>query len=318
MAGTIAITGATGFIGGALIKRLVSTGRQIQALVRPASVHKQPGDGAVQWIQGDLDDLDSLRNLVRGADVVIHCAGVVRGATREQFNRVNVDGVARLVQVASQQQPLPRFLLISSLAAREPQLSAYAASKQQGERALMDTSGNMEWTIFRPTAVYGPGDRELMPILRWMAKGVAPLLGSGKGRYSFIYIADLADAIVRWLDCGRCQRSTYELHDGNPAGYSWHDVIDTVASLRGTPVVRLRIPLTMVKLAAALNIAFARAVGYAPMLTPGKVRELSHADWSVDNAAICENTGWSPKIELTEGLRRMLGLDNTSNSKISS
>ena len=184
MTGTIAITGATGFIGSALIERLIATGRHIQALVRPASAHKQPVNGAVQWIKGDLDNSDSLRQLVHGAEVIIHCAGIVRSATREQFNRVNVDGVSRLAQAVSEQQPAPRFLLISSLAAREPQLSAHAASKQQGERALMDSSGNTEWTVFRPTAVYGPGDREIMPVLRWMARGVAPLLGSGNGRFS--------------------------------------------------------------------------------------------------------------------------------------
>ena len=83
MAGTIAITGATGFIGSALIKQLVTTGRQIQALVRPASAHKQSADGAVQWIQGDLDDVDSLRQLVHGAEVVIHCAGAAPGWHRE-------------------------------------------------------------------------------------------------------------------------------------------------------------------------------------------------------------------------------------------
>ncbi len=318
MPGTIAITGATGFIGGALIERLVSNGRRIQALIRPASVRKQPADGSTRWVQGDLDHVDSLRHLVRGADVVVHCAGAVRGATPEQFNRVNVDGVVRLAQAVSEQRPVPRFLLISSLAAREPQLSAYAASKQQGERALMDTSGEMAWTIFRPSAVYGPGDRELMPVLRWMARGVAPVLGSGSGRISFIYIEDLVDAIVQWLDCNRGHRSTYELSDGNPAGYSWHEIINMVARLRGTPVVRLRIPLTLLKLAAALNIAFARAVGYAPMLTPGKVRELSHADWSADNTAMCEATGWSPKIELAEGLRRTLQLANTTTSNNSS
>jgi nucleoside-diphosphate-sugar epimerase len=310
MTGKIAITGATGFIGSALIERLIAAGKHIQALVRPASAHKQPVNGAVQWIQGDLDDPDSLRQLVHGAEVIIHCAGIVRGATREQFNRVNVDGLVRLAQAASELQPVPRFLLISSLAAREPQLSAHAASKQQGEHALMDSCGNTEWTVFRPTAVYGPGDREIMPVLRSMARGVAPLMGSGNGRLSFIYIADLVDAIVRWLDCRLIQRGTYELHDGNPAGYSWHDIVDMIAGLRGAPVVRLRIPVSMVKLAAALNIAFARAVGYAPMLTPGKVRELTHTDWTVDNAAICEDIGWSPKIKLAEGLRRTLGLNH--------
>ena len=310
MPGTIAITGATGFIGGALIERLAATGRPIQALVRPASAHKKSVGGAVQWIKGDLDDPDSLRQLVHGADDIIHCAGIVRGATREQFNRVNVDGVARLAQAASQQQTVPRFLLISSLAAREPQLSAHAASKQQGERALKNSSGDTQWTVFRPTAVYGPGDREILPVLRWMARGVAPLMGSGNGRLSFIYIADLVDAIVRWLDCRQIQHGTYELHDGNPAGYSWHDVVDMIAGLRGAPVLRLKIPVSAVKLAAALNIAIARAVGYAPMLTPGKVREMTHTDWTVDNAAICEDIGWSPKTKLAEGLRRALGLNH--------
>jgi nucleoside-diphosphate-sugar epimerase len=199
-------------------------------------------------------------------------------------------------------------LLISSLAARAPQLSAYAASKKLGEGALMDLSGNMEWTVFRPSAVYGPGDRELMPVFRWMAKGIAPLLGSGDRRFSLIYIADLAEAIEQWLDCPHGHRRTFELHDGKPAGYSWHEVIDTISSLRGAPVVRLKIPVGMLKLASALNVALARTFGYAPMLTPGKIRELSHTDWSVDNAAIMEATGWSPKIELAEGLQRTLGL----------
>ena len=319
MAETIALTGATGFVGGALLKRLVTTGKLIKALIRPASAHKQPADGSTRWIKGDLEDVTSLRQLVRGADVIVHCAGVVRGATRKQFNRVNVDGVARLVQAASEQQPVPRFLLMSSLAAREPQLSDHAASKRQGERVFMEKSGRIGGAIFRPSAVYGPGDRELMPTFRWMAKGVAPLLGSGNSRFSLLYIEDLVDAVLHWLDQGRDQGFTYELHDGHPAGgYSWHEVIHTVARLRGAPVVRVRIPVVLAKLVAILNLAAARTIGYAPMLTPGKVRELCHSDWIGDNAALCRETGWSPQIQLAEGLRRTLGLENISNSENSS
>lgn len=318
MAATIALTGATGFIGGALIKQLTSAGFRIQALIRPASTLKRPTDSAAEWIEGDLGDSDSLRRLVRGADAIIHCAGAVRGATQAQFNRTNVDGVARLAQVAGAQQPAPRFLLMSSLAAREPQLSAYAASKQQGECVLAETFDKLAWTVFRPTAVYGPGEREMMPVFRWMAKGVAPLLGSGNGRFSLLYVEDLVQAVRRWLDRGNHKGRTYELHDGHPAGYSWQDVINTVARLRGAPVVQIRIPVALVRLIAILNLATARAVGYAPMLTPGKVRELSHSDWTVDNTALFQNTGWSPKIDLTEGLRRTLGLGNISNSENSS
>jgi nucleoside-diphosphate-sugar epimerase len=303
----IAITGATGFIGSALTKRLASNGRRVQALIRPESIHKKPCGEPVKWIQGDLDDVDSLRKLVSGADRVVHCAGTVRGADSQQFRRANVDGVSRLVKVIGEQQLSPRFLLISSLTAREPQLSDYAASKHQGERALMDSAGNMQWTVYRPCAVYGPGEREMMPVLRWMAKGLAPLFGSGNGRFSMIYIADLADAIEHWLHRPGGHRRTFELHDGKPAGYSWLDVINTISSLRGSPVVRLKIPVSIVNVAAALNIALSRVFGYAPMLTPGKVRELSHADWSADNADISEITGWSPKVQLAEGLQRTLG-----------
>lgn len=307
MADVIAITGATGFIGGAIINRLAGGSKKIQALVRPESIHKKPDAGAVKWIHGDLDDADSLKQLVRGADAIVHCAGIVRGATAEQFTRVNTDGVARLVGAAREQRPIPRFLLISSQTAREPQLSDYAASKHLAEQALMETAGDMGWTIYRPPIVYGPGDREMMPILRWIARGFAPLPGSGDRRYSMIYVEDLADAIVQWLDCPFGHHSTFELNDGNPAGYSWHEVINTMVGLRGAPVVRLKIPITALKVIAALNLATASVFGYAPMLTPGKVREINHSDWSTDSTDISETAGWSPRIGLAEGLRRTLG-----------
>jgi nucleoside-diphosphate-sugar epimerase len=312
MENVVAITGGTGFIGGTLIKRLASTGWQVQALIRPPSSHKQPGDGAVRWIQGALEDGDSLARLVQGADAIVHCAGAVRGATPADFNRINVDGAARLIQAAIKQQPPPRFLLISSLAAREPQLSAYASSKQQGERVLMEASARMNWTVFRPSAVYGPGEREMMPVLRWMAKGVAPLPGSGKGRFAMLHAEDLAEAVVKWLDHCRDQRMTYELHDGHPAGYSWQEIIETIARLRSAPVTPIKVPLALMKLMATINLAAACTIGYAPMLTPGKIREICHPDWTADNTALCKSTGWSPKIDLAEGLRRTLGLGRVS------
>ena len=269
----------------------------------------------VKWIDGDLEDIESLRRLVLGADAVIHCAGAVRGATQAQFNRVNVDGMTRLVNMAVAQRSKPSFLLISSLAAREPHLSPYAASKREGEKVLLEKSDKLAWTVFRPSAVYGPGDRELMPIFHWMKKGVAPILGSGTGRFSMLYVEDLVEAIVRWLDRKSTHGCTYELHDGQPGGYSWHDVIDTVTHLRkGKSVVAVRIPLIVAKLLSTLNLITARAVGYAPMLTPGKVRELSHFNWVCDNSALNTATGWNPKILLAEGLQRTLRWNGTSNN----
>jgi nucleoside-diphosphate-sugar epimerase len=166
MSRTIVITGATGFIGSKLAKRLASTDWHIRALVRSASLGKLPKDIETEWVTGDLEDIESLKKLVAGADAIVHCAGAVRGASQDDFNRINVDGVARMVQIAASQNPMPRFLLISSLAAREPQLSFYAASKRGGEKALASLSGDMFWGVLRPPAVYGPGDREMLPLFK--------------------------------------------------------------------------------------------------------------------------------------------------------
>jgi nucleoside-diphosphate-sugar epimerase len=302
----IALTGATGFVGTELAKQLVTTGHRIQALIRPASTWKRPANLDVKWIEGDLADPDSLHRLVEGVTAVVHCAGAVRGATREQFNRVNADGLARLVNAAAAQKPAPRFLLISSLAAREPHLSHYAASKRLGEKVLVEKSDRLPWAIYRPCAIYGPGDRELLPIFKWMAKGIAPVLGSGNARFSLLFVKDLAEAVVQWLNCC-CMSDTFELHDGHPGGYSWHDVIGTFKHLRTKSVVSIKMPMALARLVAALNLPVSRALGYAPMLTPGKVRELSHSDWVCDNAALNSATGWTPRVLLPEGLRHTLG-----------
>jgi nucleoside-diphosphate-sugar epimerase len=304
---TVALTGATGFIGAALVRRLATAGHRVRALIRPASSQKRPADLAVRWIDGDLDDTESLRRLVRGADTIVHCAGAVRGATRAQFNRVNVDGMSRLVELAAAQKPAPCFLLISSLAAREPHLSHYAASKRGGEMILAEKSGGLFWTVFRPSAVYGPGDRELEPLFRWMQKGIAPILGSGSGRFSLLYVEDLVEAIVQWLNYKSDAGCTYELHDGQSGGYTWCDVIDVFTDLRrGRSVLPVKIPPILFKLFAAFNLIAARVLGYAPMVTPGKVRELCHPNWVCDNTALNSVTGWTPKVLLAEGLQRTL------------
>jgi nucleoside-diphosphate-sugar epimerase len=303
----IALTGATGFIGRTLARRLNATKWQIRGLFRPSSQGSPRVDISIKWIKGDLGDPDSLRRLVRGVDAVVHCAGAVRGASQAHFNRVNVDGVARLVQAATEQHQLPRFLLISSLAAREPHISPYAASKRQGEEALTAEAGNMGWATFRPPAVYGPGDKELLPLFRWIGRGIAPILGDADARFSLLYVEDLAEAVVKWLDYGKGERQHFELHDGRPGGYTWGEVIETVARFYGKNPFRLRMPESVLQLLARLNLTTAQLLGYAPMLTPGKIRELRHHNWVCDNAALSHKIGWSPRISLEEGLRRTLG-----------
>jgi len=307
MSRTIAVTGATGFIGGMLIKHLVTAGCHVRALTRPRSAHKLPRLPGLEAIIGSLQDDASLNRLLQGTCAVVHCAGAVRGVTAADFNAVNVDGVKQLVRVALSQSHSPRFLSLSSLAARAPQLSHYASSKRQGEHALASMAEDMEWVALRPPAVYGPGDRELLPLFQWMGRGIAPVLGEADARVSLLYVEDLCAAVLRWLDSGQCQSGIYELNDTRAGGYNWDEIIATVSALRTRRIIRLPLPAALLRSLAAMNVTTARLVGYAPMLTPGKVRELRHPDWVADNAALTAAIGWQPGFSLREGLQRTMG-----------
>jgi nucleoside-diphosphate-sugar epimerase len=304
---TVALTGGTGFIGRAVIRRLLQERVRIRALVRPASISSCFEAQGLSWIQGQLGNDESLRQLLDGASVVIHCAGSVRGASEADFVPANVSAVEKIVQVVRDSADPRRFLLISSLAARTPELSPYAASKRLGEEVLRGAARGIDWTILRPPAVYGPGDRELLPLLQWMQRGLLFVPGGGNGRFSMIFIADLTEAILTWLKSGAGAGGCFELHDGKKGGYSWEEIRETAADLYQRAVHRIDIPQGLLETAAQLNAAFARLIGYRPMLTPGKVRELCHDNWVCDNADFSSATGWQPGVELREGLLRTLG-----------
>jgi nucleoside-diphosphate-sugar epimerase len=304
---TVALTGATGFIGRTLSRRLCARGWQVRALVRSATRALPLQQLGIETIQGSLAQPESLSRLVTGVDAVIHCAGAVRGVTQAQFDRVNVDGVRQLAETAGQQPNPPRFLSLSSLAAREPQLSAYAASKRRGETALAETAGAMPWAAFRPPAVYGPGDKELLPLFRLMARGYAPLIAPIESRFSVIFVEDLSDAMVQWLEQRDCVQGVFELHDGQAGGYCWDDVIQRVEQLSNRAIRRIRVPVALLEIPAAINWLTGQFLPYAPMLTPGKIRELRHSDWVCDNQRIRESIAWSPSVNLSAGLQQTPG-----------
>ena len=307
MRGVIALTGATGFIGSAIARKLVKEGWRVRALIR-APLRRERLEGiSIQWVHGTLEDIKHLDSLVGDADAVVHCAGVVRGVTDADFYPVNVEAVSRLAQIAAIRSPAPRFLLISSLAAREPNLSAYAASKRMGEIALSQMAGGFAWTVLRPPAVYGPGDRAMLPLFRLMGRGIAPLLGRNDARFSLLYVEDLAEAVIKWLVSESGENRVFELDDGHPRGYSWCEVAETFERLRGKPAFRFHVSELPMNVAAKLNQIAASLIGYAPMFTPGKVREIRHPDWVCDNSMFCQAANWTPTVCLEEGLRATLG-----------
>jgi nucleoside-diphosphate-sugar epimerase len=307
MARLIAVTGATGFIGRSICRRLASAGYRVRALVRSARPAPVLQDIGAEQVTGSLGDSSSLERLADGAAAVVHCAGTVRGATREHFDRVNVAGVRRLLQVLESMSNPPRLLSLSSLAAREPQLSFYAASKHAGEQVLVNEARRVVWLALRPPAVYGPGDRELLPLFRLMAKGLAPVPGSLTARFSMLYAGDLAAAVVAWLETEHAASGVYTIDDGRAGGYDWPAVAAVVSRLCHRPVHVLQVPSWLLGIPALLNSLGGRLFGYAPMLTPEKLRELRHPDWVCDSTALMAQIDWRPRTQLEQGLRSTPG-----------
>lgn len=299
MARIVALTGATGFIGSVLRQRLLHLGVHVRALSR----HSDGSEDATEWVHGGLGDIDALDELVAGADAVIHCAGAVRGASSDEFNQINTEGSVRLIESARNAGTCERFLLMSTLAARYPGLSWYASSKYAAEQQVRSAAGDVAVTIFRPTAVYGPGDREMRPLFEWLLRGWLFTLGESESRLSFIHVEDLANAVLKWLVAPEAPSGTYELNDCQQGGYDWSSIAAIAAEIRNGPVHQLSIPTPLLRGVAWFNLYFSRLFHRAPMLTPAKVRELTHSDWSCSNGPIQKALGWEPQILLSRALQ---------------
>lgn len=292
----IALTGASGFLGRALCLQLLARGDRVRALAR--NIGALPAHERLVPIAGDLRDAQALAALCAGAGGVIHCAGLVKARSRAEFFAINAAGAGALARSAAQ-AGVPRFVLISSLAAREPALSAYCSSKAAGEAEVRAVPG-LEWTIIRPPAIYGPGDQEVAKLLSMARHGWAPALGSPAARISMIHVRDAASAAIAAFDSRETIHRTYEIDDG-AGGYGWRDMAGALGEANGRDVRSVSIPLWLAAIAAVVSSAAAGLSGRATIFTPGKLRELRHADWVSREGDLGRDAGWRAATLLAAG-----------------
>lgn len=303
MARTVAITGASGFIGRRLIERLCRDGDQVRALVRHRPIDVNAPKDHLQTINGSLDDPASLFDLVDGADAVVHLAGLIKARRRQDFFNVNAKGVQHLAEAMVKQGSQKKLVLISSLAAREPGLSSYAASKRCGEAALLGIDKALPWTVLRPPAVYGPGDRETLPFFKSLQRGFGAMLGGDQARFSLIHVDDLTSAIDEVTQPGCADGSVLELDDGAEGGHSWPSMIAAGERVMNVKARRLIVPPAVLTGLGCINAALSILPSYTPMLTPEKARELTHPDWVAHHDRIRSETCWRPAIGVDSGFR---------------
>lgn len=294
-----ALTGATGFLGIHLLPALVEAGFDVRILAR-----RDPEPGiwqglAFETVRGDLADAAALAALVQGADVVVHAAGLTKALRGAEFLRVNRDGTAALVNTITSTASGARFLLVSSLAAREPRLSDYAFSKNQAELAVQAAfAGSPEkLAIIRPPAIYGPWDKETLTVFRSTLRPFASI--PGRGRTALIHAREAAAAIAALAKSWRAGR--YALADARPEGYAMRDLLLAAARATGGKARIVQVPDQIFLAAGSAAGLWARLSGKPLIFGPGKAREMLHADWMVSAAELLPAEIFSPRLGLDAG-----------------
>jgi nucleoside-diphosphate-sugar epimerase len=295
MARTCAVTGATGFLGRHLVRALTEEGWRVRVLARRDPVTAF-GEAGVEVAIGGLDR-DALARLCEDAEVLIHAAGLVKAPGPAEFHRVNAIGSRMAAEAAHRAGA--RMVLVSSLAAREPQLSDYAASKRAGEEAAAEILAE-RLSVLRPPAIYGPGDRETLAVFRLAARSPLLPVFDSAARIAMIHVEDAARQTAA-AATEPPNQPCVALSDAQPEGYSWREIGQAAAEAVGRSPRFLRLPNAALA-AAGLAGSAARRLGASPMLTHGKGRELAWCDWSVTPA---ERWSAAPpaKFALREGFR---------------
>ncbi|MEP3420434.1 MAG: NAD(P)-dependent oxidoreductase [Erythrobacter sp.] len=288
----LAITGATGFVGSAVIDCAIAQGHECRALTRK----DQGARDRVEWIKGTLSDDTALLRLIDGCDALIHVAGLTNTPDPTEFETANVAGTAAMI-AAAKQAKVKRFVFVSSLSAREPELSAYGASKARAE-TLVQESGR-DWTIVRPPAVYGPRDDDMFELFRSAQFGLVPL--PPKGATSIIHVDDLARLLIA-LAGKSALKSIYEPDDGQVGGYSHKELGKAIGRAVGRrSVLAVNLPKEVLKLAAKGDKLLR---GEKAKLTADRVGYMLHPNWvSRFDRAVPANV-WQPQIGGEDGLSK--------------
>jgi nucleoside-diphosphate-sugar epimerase len=282
-----------------LTRALAESGWRLRLLLRREPDLPEWRDLEPQVVAGSLGDTAALERLVEGADAVIHAGGLIKATSGRHFHQVNGDCTAALAQTARRLAPQAHFVFISSLAAREPSLSDYAASKRAGEDAVRSVLGARA-TVLRPAAVYGPADRETLRFFQLARQRFVPLPGPAQARAALIQVRDLAQLTVA-LAASEPKGEVLAAADDRPQGYGWDEVMQMASRAVGNPSARLLRPPRALWRAVALAGDARRLLGSPAMLSSQKLRELWHADWSVAREKRAQPAGWAAQFDLQAG-----------------
>ncbi len=319
----ILITGASGFIGSFLAEEALLEGYVLYAGVREGSSRQYLMSQAIRFFPMDLSSEESLtRGFINfnqqegGFDYIIHNAGITREAQSGDFYRVNDHYTRNLASAILSAGKLPeKFIFISSLAVKGPgdpvlftpirpsdpdqPVSTYARSKLAAEKYLQSLEG-FPLVIVRPTAVYGPRDRDFLTFFRIIQKGIEPYTGWKKQMISLIYVKDLARLVFRIVERAPAG-SVYLI--GDQQAYRQEDIGAAIKKVLGRKALRIRLPLVPLRALIWCTDTLGSLFGHPPFLNREKFLEMTASNWLCHTGSLWQDMDMVPGYSLESGIR---------------
>lgn len=310
------VTGTTGFIGSHVAEALVARDYEVTCLVRRTSDLRWLADLGVKLAYGDVEDQESLLRAVEGQDYVFHCAGITKAKRARDYFVVNAQGTENVLRACRERQvALKRFVLVSSQAAAGPSgsrkplseedpckpITAYGRSKCEAERLVQQAGGAIPYSIIRPSAVYGPRDRDILFFFRMINRGVMIAMGRGERYLNLVYVDDLVRGILAAAEAKEGAGETYFVT--NAQAHAWEEAVRIVAAALEKRYVRLRIPRALGYVGAFLAECAARLRGKPALLNRDKLRDILQPYWLCSPEKIEKQLGFRASVTFEEGAR---------------
>ena len=310
------VTGATGFIGSHLVEALLQKGVQVRCLVRKTSDLSWLKNLPIEVFRGNCNDKASLEEAVKGVDQVFHLAGVTKAVEEKTYFEVNALGTENLIHACLENNPrLQKFVYVSSQAAAGPcqnggkkresdrcePVSVYGHSKRMGEEFALAHSHEIPLLILRPSAVYGPRDRDIYAFFKLLSKKIKPCLAGQDQHISLCYVQDMIQAILLATEAQESSGEIFFLSDGHD--YRLEEVGDIFAQAMGITPFCIRIPEWIVFGIASFSEYLSKLSGKPSLLNKGKVEEMIQKNWVCDITKAKTLLGFEPQFKLSQGAK---------------
>jgi dihydroflavonol-4-reductase len=310
----VLVTGGTGFIGSHLIETLLQKGLQVRCLLRKSSDLKWIKGLPVEYAWGDCRDRASLKEPVKGVDQVIHSAGVTKAVRIETFFEINAYGTENLIRACLEHNPgLQKFIYVSSQAAAGPSpngnqkkesdpcqpVSPYGQSKRMGEELALSHGQEIPIIILRPSAVYGPRERDIYFFFRLLSKGIHLCASNPDQHISLCYVQDLVQAIVLAAETRASRGEIFFVSDGQD--YPIEKIGDAFAQALGIHTFRLCVPKWVLLGIASFSEYVSQVSQRPPLINRSKVEELAQRNWVCDITKAKTVLSYAPDTLLARG-----------------